>query len=233
MAECGSDWDDIFDWWIREVAGDPVYRDDVGPIFDRLLIGAQPPMLDLGCGEGQWLRRLDAPDRAYGTDISERLLAQTLSAAPVVRGLLPDLGWVRSGTISTAFSLFLLELVEDHERFFSETARIVAPGGSLIVIFNHPVFTASGSGPFMDQDMDVFWRWGDYLGSGSSDVPAGSGTVVMHHRSIAEILTAAARSGWVLEEMIETPLGPAAIEREPSYAGQEGIPRFFGARWRR
>ncbi len=85
----------------------------------------------------------------------------------------------------------------------------------------------------MDPDLDVFWRWGDYLGGGTTEVPAGSGTVVMHHRSISELLTSAARAGWVLEEMIETPLGAAAIEREPSYAGQEGIPRFFGARWRR
>ncbi len=226
-------WDDISEWWTREVAEDPVYQEDVGPMFDRLLSGTSGPVLDLGCGEGQWLRRLDSDARAFGTDASRLLLTRAIKTAPVVRGVLPDLGWVRSGSVGTAISLFVFELIEDHERFFVETARIVSSGGSLVVIFNHPVFTAPESGPFMDPDLDVFWRWGDYLGMGSSEVPAGSGTVVMHHRSTAEVLTTAARAGWMLEEMIEAPLGAAAIEREPSYAGQEGIPRFFGARWRR
>ena len=233
MGDSVDEWDKISEWWMGEVAEDPVYQEDVGPMFDRLLPDVPGSTLDLGCGEGQWLRRMDSDDSVFGTDASQSLLTQAIKTAPAVKCLLPNLGWVRDGTIGTAISLFVLELIEDHDRFFVETARIVTAGGSLVVIFNHPVFTALGSGPFMDPDLDVFWRWGDYLGMGSSEVPAGSGTVVMHHRSVAEILTTAAQAGWMLEEMIEAPLGAAAIEREPSYAGQEGIPRFFGTRWRR
>ena len=48
----------------------------------------------------------------------------------------------------------------------------------------------------------------------------------MYHRSIGDILTSAARVGWHLVEMIEVPLGSAAIEREPSYAGQEDDTTF-------
>lgn len=228
-----ASWDDISGWWVREVAEDPVYQDDVGPMLDRLLSGTVGPVVELGCGEGQWLRRLDPHTRAFGTDASQSLLTRALKTAPVVRGVLPDLGWLRNGAVRTAISLFVLELIGDHDRFFAEAARIVVPGGSLILIFNHPVFTAPDSGPFMDPDLDVFWRWGSYLESGSSDVPAGSSNIVMYHRSTAELLTSAADAGWSLEEMIEAPLGAAAIERERSYAGQEGIPRFFGVKWRR
>ncbi|MEA3511839.1 MAG: class I SAM-dependent methyltransferase [Actinomycetota bacterium] len=228
-----ASWDGIGEWWVSEVADDPVYREDVGPMLDRLLNETSGPFLELGCGEGQWLRRLGPHTSAFGTDASQLLLTRAIKTAPVARAVLPDLDWVRSGVIGTAVSLFVLELIEDHEKFFAEAARIVAPGGSLVLIFNHPVFTAPDSGPFMDPDLDVFWRWGSYLELGSSGVPAGSQTIVMYHRSIAEILTSAAHAGWALEEMIEAPLGAAAIEREPSYAGQEGIPRFFGARWRR
>lgn len=233
MTEAFQDWDGIAQWWALEVRDDPVYREDVGPILDRLTREALVPLLDLGCGEGQWLRWLSPRTGAFGTDSSHELLKESLSTVPVVRGVLPDLGWVKGNTVGTAVSLFVLDLIEDHDRFFDETARIVRSGGSLVVIINHPAFTAPGSGPFMDPDSDVFWRWGTYLETGSSNVPAGSGTVVMYHRSVAALLTAAAQSGWALEEMIEVPLGDAAVEREPSYAGQEGIPRFFGARWRR
>jgi SAM-dependent methyltransferase len=233
MTEAIVDWDHIAEWWVAEVAGDPVYSEDVGPTFDRLVGSAPEPVLDLGCGEGQWLRRLNTSAVVFGCDSSHLLLARMRPTVPVVRGILPELGWVKSGTIQTAISLFVLDLIEDHGRFFGEAARIVRADGVLIVIINHPAFTAPGSGPFMDPDFDVFWRWGNYLEAGSSDVPAGPASVVMYHRSIAELLTTAARSGWMLEEMIEAPLGSAAIEREPSYAGQEGIPRFLGVRWRR
>jgi len=228
-----GNWDEVSDWWLREVAEDPVYHEDVGPMLDRLLIDESGPIVELGCGEGQWLRRLATAGNVFGTDAAQLLLTQASKTAPVVRGVLPDLRWVRSGAVDTAVSLFVLELIEDHQRFFAEAARIVVTGGSLVLIFNHPVFTAPDSGPFMDPDLDVFWRWGSYLEVGSSDVPAGSETIVMYHRSTAELLTSAADAGWTLEEMIEAPLGSAAIEREPSYAGQEGIPRFFGVRWRR
>jgi hypothetical protein len=55
----------------------------------------------------------------------------------------------------------------------------------------------------------------------------------MYHRSTADIVTSAAQAGFRLEAMIEAPLGSAAIERAPAYAGQETIPRFLGVRWRR
>jgi SAM-dependent methyltransferase len=233
MAEPIASWDINSAWWIREVAEDPVYQEDVGPMLDRLLSDVSSPVLELGCGEGQWLRRVERDTSLFGTDASHVLLKHARNTAPVVRGVLPELGWVRSGAVGTAISLFVLELVQDHGTFFAEAARVVAAGGSLVVIINHPVFTAPGSGPFVDPDFDVFWRWGSYLELGSSDVPAGSEEIVMYHRSTAELLSAAARCGWSLEEMMEVPLGAAAIEREPSYAGQEGIPRFLGVRWRR
>ena len=233
MADGVESWDRISAWWIGEVVVDPVYREDVGPMFDRLAFRCTAPAMDLGCGEGQWLRGLELGSAMFGTDASQLLLAHARETAPVVRGVLPELGWVRNGVVGTALSVFVLDLIEDHDRFFVETARIVRPGGALVVIINHPAFTAPDSGPFMDPDLEVSWRWGRYLENGESDVPAGSGTVTMYHRPTATLLTSATDAGWSLEEMIEAPLGAAAIEREPSYIGQESIPRFLGIRWRR
>ena len=226
-------WDAVAEWWGREVANDLVYREDVAPILDRLLSGAPGPMLELGCGEGQWLRHLDRRSDVFGMDGSGRLLRTAGKAAPVARGELPDLGWVRTNGLGAAFSVFVLDLIEDHERFFAEAARVVRDAGALVVLINHPVFTAPDSGPFMDEELDVFWRWGAYLGRGGTPVPAGGRMMTMYHRPVGDLLTAAAAAGWSLEAMVEAPLGPAAIAREPTYVGQEGIPRFLGVRWRR
>lgn len=228
------DWDTIADWWRGEAAGDPVYREDVAPMLSRLMEPTTAPILDLGCGDGQWLRWLDRDvGRAIGCDRSGALLADAVVTHPVALCELPSLDWLQGQTLGTAFSVFVFDLVENIDEFFAEVGRVVVRDGSLVVIINHPAFTAPGSGPFMDPDLDVFWRWGEYLERGTSLVPAGSGAVKMYHRSTGDILTSAAQAGWQLEEMIEAPLGSAAIERDPSYAGQEDIPRFLGVRWRR
>lgn len=229
-----DNWDDIAAWWRREAVTDPVYREDVEPMLERLTPRDPGRVIELGCGEGQWLRWLvGAGANAYGCDRSMELLSDAITGAPVVCSRLPDLGWLRDGSVDTALSVFVLDLIEDAATFFSETARAVREGGCLIVVINHPGFTAPGSGPFVDLDGEVLWRWGNYLDDGASQHPAGSGHVVFYHRSMATLLTLAARSGWALEAVEESALGAGAIERDPAYAGQQGIPRFLAARWTR
>ena len=227
-----DNWNDIAAWWRREATTDPVYREDVEPMLERLVPPHSGLAIELGCGEGQWLRWLnEAGGNAFGSDGSLLLLADAVKAAPVVCARLPALPWLRDRSVDTALSVFVLDLVDDVATFFSEAARVVRRGGSLIVVINHPGFTSPGSGPVVDIDGEVLWRWGSYLTDGSSKHPAGSGHVVFYHRSIARLLTTAAESGWALELLEESSLGAGAIERQPAYAGQEGIPRFLGARW--
>ena len=69
-------WDDaLADWWVTEVATDPVYAEEVIP----LALGALDPQpgclyLELGCGEGAVMRAVAARRaRVLGCDLSERL----------------------------------------------------------------------------------------------------------------------------------------------------------------
>ncbi len=232
MAIAVDNWDELAPWWRREAATDLVYREDIEPMLERLTPKDPGTVVELGCGEGQWLRWLSTKGvQTFGSDGSLQLLADAASAAPVVCAQLPALSWLQNGSVDNALSVFVLDLIADAGEFFTETIRVVRAGGSLIVIINHPGFTAPGSGPLLDVDGEVLWRWGSYLEEGSSVQPAGDRTVVFHHRSIAKLLTVAAAAGWALQVVEERPLGAAAIERDPGYVGQEGIPRFFGARW--
>ena len=227
-----DNWDDIAAWWRREATTDPAYREDVEPMLERLMPPGSGLTMEFGCGEGQWLRWLnETGGSAFGCDRSLLLLADAVDAAPVVCARLPGLPWLRDGSLDAALSVFVLDVLEDAVTFLSEAARVVRRGGWLIVVINHPGFTAPGSGPVVDLDGEVLWRWGSYLTDGSSKHPAGSGHVVFYHRSLARLLTTAANSGWALELLEESSLGAGAIERQPAYAGQEGIPRFLGARW--
>jgi ubiquinone/menaquinone biosynthesis C-methylase UbiE len=213
------------------VHDDPAYEGDVHPILSELLVGTSGRTIDLGCGEGQGMRLVGG--EVIGTDLSAQLLRSARVTAPVVLAVLPELSWLRDASIDRAFSIYLVDLIADHDTFFAETARVIKPGGHLIVIINHPVFTAPGSAPFIDEDGQVLWRWGTYFEPGSSTEPAGEGSVEFFHRPVADLLTSAARSGWMLEEMIERGLSEETTARIPGYVGQEHVPRLAGFRWRR
>jgi hypothetical protein len=79
------------------------------------------------------------------------------------------------------------------------------------------------STPITDTDGEVFWRPGEYFSLGYTDQPAGGSTVRFHHRSMSDLLNAAARAGWALDEMIEQP--------HHDLEDQKGIPRLLACRW--
>jgi SAM-dependent methyltransferase len=225
-----ENWDDLARWWALEVANDPTYASDVHPILLELMPDEPGLVMDLGCGEGQGMRLVDHD--AFGCDLSQDLLVQARASGGVVRARLPDLKWLREDALDTAFSVYLLDLIEDHQRFFAEVAHGVKAGGSLVIVINHPAYTAPGSAPLMDLEGEILWRWGSYFSRGSSTEPAGTGEVRFFHRPMADLLNAAAAAGWKLERMIERGLSTETIIRIPGYEGQEGIPRLLGVLWR-
>jgi SAM-dependent methyltransferase len=227
----GDDWNDIAEWWIEAVASDPTQSADTIRLLAELLDGTTGRALDLGCGEGQVMRLLGR--WVIGTDLSFDLLSRASASGPVVCARLPDLSWVRPGSIDRAIGVGILDMLEDHAGFFAQAARAVRPDGHLVVVMNHPVTSAPGSEPLVDPDGEILWRWGDYLRAGSSPQPAAHRTVDLFHRPIGQLLTAAADAGWSLARMIERGPSDAAIERDRGFRGQGHIPYMLGVRWTR
>lgn len=226
-----DNWDDIAGWWVDLVRDDPTQSTDTFALLAELVGDSAGLTLDLGCGEGQGMRLLGGP--VIGTDLSFDLLARAASAGPVVRARLPDLSWIRPGSIDRAVAVGIFDVLEDHVGLFSNVARVVRRGGHLVTVMNHAVATSPGSEPLLDPDGEALWRWGSYLAAGSSPQPAGDRNVDLVHRPIGELLTAAAETGWRLERMIERGPSSEAIERLPGFHGQAHIPSLMGLRWSR
>lgn len=222
-------WDDISEWWSDAVRNDPAQSDEPIAILSELIGGTDGLTIDLGCGEGQAMRLIG--DAVMGTDLSIDLLARAVSAGPVVQSSVPNLAWIRDGSFDRAVSVGLLDLLPDHQTFFSSVAAVVRPGGHLVVVMNHPVATSPESEPLVDPEGEILWRWGEYLVNGSWAHPAGGRTVNLVHRPMGEILTAAAQAGWMLEVMIERGPSDQTIERFPEFRGQRNIPSLLGVRW--
>jgi SAM-dependent methyltransferase len=223
-------WDDAHaGWWLEEVALDSSYERDVDPLLVRLVpAGGHGLVLDVGCGEGRSLGRFGP---TVGVDLLPTLARVAATRGPVVIADAAAGLPFSDGVFSGAYAVLVLEHLADPSRLIAEMARVVAPGGWCVIVHNHPVLTAPDSGPVVDTtDGEVLWRWGEYLGAGHTDEPAGGGTVRFHHRTLGALLSAFAERGWALEQLVETPLGPMD---DPLFFAQRYIPRLFGARWRR
>lgn len=228
--------DDLAAWWLAEVVADPAYREVVVPLaLDLLGPQAGERYLDLGCGEGQVMRAVArGGGLVFGCDGSLSLARVAATAGPVVVARLPDLSWVADGALDGAYVVLVVEHLAEFRGMFEAAAGAVRRGGVLVMVSNHPAYTAPGSAPVLDpEDGEVLWRWGPYLEEGSSEVPAGRGTVTFHHRPLGELLSGAAEAGWCLERLVEVGVGDEQAAVDPLLAAQRHIPRLLGARWRR
>jgi ubiquinone/menaquinone biosynthesis C-methylase UbiE len=100
-------------------------------------------VVDLGCGTGRWLQRLQnvAPRSLTGIDSSPAMLAEAGKKCLLSTSLIEaDCTSTPLATDSAdcVFASFLLSYIQDISRFAEEAARILRPGGMLIVSDLHP-----------------------------------------------------------------------------------------------
>lgn len=228
----GEVWEDAARWWVDAVRDDPGNSTDFLVVLSELLDDSRDRgglTLDAGCGEGQVMRLVGG--RVVGVDISAELLRHARSAGPVVRARLPGLGWARSGAFDRCLCVGVLDAVCEHRTLLRELHRVTRPAGHLIAVVNHPVATAPHAEALVDPTGEVLWRWGAYLEPGYVTQEAGEHTLVLHHRPLGDLLTAAAEAGWRLDRVVERGPSAATRARHPDYYGQTDVPVLLGARW--
>lgn len=119
--------------------------------------------------------------------------------------------------------------IDDLPGMFQEVSRVVKRGGVPATVMNHPLLSASGSGPVVDPtDGELLWRWGSYFSRSTASEPAGETAVTFSHDSLSELLKAAG-AGWMLEVVIERAVSAADL----LLTRESGIPRLLGVRRRK
>jgi SAM-dependent methyltransferase len=122
-------------WWFA------ARRELVLRALRRLLKGQERPagggrlrLLDLGCGTGATLTRLRPFGRATGLDLEPLALAfcRERGHRELVRGSATALPFA-DRTFDVVVALDVLEHVADHEAAAREIARVLAPGGHVLV----------------------------------------------------------------------------------------------------
>ena len=133
----GGDWYEKFNYvdGYAETAAQ-ASKTDFAYFLDLLPSPARGRMLDVGCAAGHFLRMAAA--RGYdveGLEVDDRFVKMARDAGtPVTKGILDEaFARSRAGTCDVVSMLEVLEHVDDPRGFLKLAARILKPGGRLLV----------------------------------------------------------------------------------------------------
>jgi cytosine/adenosine deaminase-related metal-dependent hydrolase/ubiquinone/menaquinone biosynthesis C-methylase UbiE len=147
-------------------------------------------VLDVGCGTGRWLTHLESlqPASLMGIDCSRVMLQcareKVLPTTKLEHGhssALPG----KDASYMLVMASFLLSYVQDLPAFALECARIVQPGGWMLISDMHPV-TAAERG----------WKRSFHIDGTTVDI-------AVHSRSLPEIIATFERNGFEARVLIE------------------------------
>jgi SAM-dependent methyltransferase len=226
-------------WWQDEFTdgADPEYEEQILPLVDRHLEGVTR-MLDVGCGEGQVARRA----AAAGIDVVG--LDPTAAQIEEAQRRGGGVGYVRAGAEALpvadgSFDAIVMCLVIEHidpiEPVIREMARVLSPGGRCLLLLNHPLLQAPGSGWIDDHILgEQYWRVGPYLRDDSTiEELASNVNLPFMHRPLGRYVGVMGASGLLIEDMEEPPPPPGFLAEAWEYGDAATIPRLMLIRARR
>jgi SAM-dependent methyltransferase len=239
VSDPADDWDGLSQWWAGGFTdgADMEYVEQVLPMVAQRLPESGLGV-DVGCGEGQVTRLMaDGGLDAVGIDPFARQIERATDRGGAFARADAVAIPVRDQTAAVVVSVLVIEHVEDMDTAIGEMARVLRPGGRLVLVLNHPLIQTPGSGWIDDFVLDPpehYWRVGQYLNEVDSVEQVDKGVFVrFHHRPLARYVNAAAANGLVIEEMVE-PAPPAGfLDEATDRPGADTIPRLMLLNMRR
>ena len=176
--------------------GNPLIAVEQPAVWSLLGTSATGIALDAACGTGRHTRRLaDVGNRVIGVDATPEMLERARAAVPeaaLVRGDLTALP-VGTDSVDLAVCALALEHVPALLEPIRELARVLRPGGRLVISDTHPVLSALG--------IAAYFRAAD-----------GSSGFVRNHRHLhGQYLDAFAETGLDVRRCLEPRIGPAEV----------------------
>jgi len=232
-------WERHAGWWQEKFTGgvDPEYEEQLLPLVDEHLTGAAR-VLDLGCGEGQVARRIAALGaEVVGIDPTAAQLATARARAggPQYARAGAEAMPLRAESFDAVVSCLVFEHLDPFEPSIDEMARVLAPGGILLLLLNHPLLQTPGSGWIDDHILEEqYWRVGPYLRPDTTveEVAPGVNLPFMH-RPLSRYVHVMGAVGLLIEDMEEPPPPPGFISEAWEYGEASTIPRLMLLRARR
>jgi SAM-dependent methyltransferase len=205
-------WDDSAEAWIASMDERGDYsREWVldRPMLQRALARAPATALDVGCGEGRFCRMLRAHGvRATGIDPTATLLAEARQRDPggdYRAGRAEGLAFT-DGAFDLVVSYLSLIDIADSDTGIAEMARVLRPGGALLIANLTSFVTASiDAGWHQGPDGERTFRIDRYLDERAEWVGWRGIRIRNWHRPLSQYMAAFLREGLILRHFDEPP----------------------------
>ncbi|MEU8543142.1 class I SAM-dependent methyltransferase [Streptomyces sp. NPDC048717] len=185
-------------------------------------------VLDAGCGPGLYLSELAARGaRPVGIDQSTdmvRLAGERLGALAQVRqhDLAQPLTWADDEQFDTILLTLVLHYLPDRVRTLRELARVLRPGGQIVVSTSHPTadWLAHGGGYFAASHVEESWSNGM--------------THRYWHQPLQDWLDEFTAAGLFLDRLVEHQPAPSMARHHPAdHERLSNQPGFIAVRLRK
>jgi 2-polyprenyl-3-methyl-5-hydroxy-6-metoxy-1,4-benzoquinol methylase len=240
-------WDAKADFWDERMGeGNKFQRELIGPALERLLL-LRPGerVLDIGCGNGVFTRRLaQLGARVTGTDVSERFIERAAARATPFDELIDYqvvdatdatqlLALGEEGYDAVICSMVLMD-IPVIAPLLSAARRLLTGRGRFVFAVPHPAFNNNSAELTANAGTGLALQVTNYL-----DIPAGKGAGMpgepephwYFHRPLHELLGGIFAAGYVLDS-IEEPRFATPNEHPGATAWDNlaGIPPVLAAR---
>jgi 2-polyprenyl-3-methyl-5-hydroxy-6-metoxy-1,4-benzoquinol methylase len=181
-------------------------------------------VLDVGCGFGDFVRKLAAQGVAHvlGIDISESMLAEAKNLTDderieyrrmAVEHLEPE-----SQQVDLVVSSLVLHYVQDYRAAVLKIAATLKMGGLLVFSVEHPICTASAEQRWIldETGNPRYWPIDNYRAEGRRETKWFVDGVVKYHRTIESYLLGLLNAGFSIESFSEPEPTAEAIVQNPN-----------------
>ncbi len=216
MKKNDTSWGGVADWYDKHLTDDTdsYHTQVILPHLTRLMdISPTHRVLDLACGTGFFTRAWrEHTEHVLGADISPELISIAREHSKDVQYIVTsshELSAIADASYDRISCVLAIQNIEKVKETFAECARILAPGGSVFLVMNHPAFRIPHMSSWgWDEEGRQYRRIDAYTSESKAYIDAHPGKkkkqeTISFHRPLQYYAKACAASGLAIARLEE------------------------------